>query len=78
MNQPPHRQSAIARGYLLANRAFSMTMSLIVPVMAGYWADNRWGTDPWLMALGGLIGFPLFLWQLITFAEGSKKKASRS
>ena len=67
-----HRQSAIARGMMLAHRTTSMTMSLIVPVGAGYWADQRWETTPWLASLGALIGFPLFLMQLVAFADSSK------
>lgn len=51
-----------------------MTMSLIVPVTAGYWADQKWGTGPWLATVGALIGFPLFMVQLLQFADSGKKK----
>lgn len=73
-NGQPHGQSAIARGMMLAHRTTSMTMSLIVPVGAGYWADQRWGTTPWLASLGALIGFPLFMMQILAFADSSKSK----
>ena len=30
---------------------------MAVPPLAGWWADSRWGTDPWLLIVGAGFGF---------------------
>jgi F0F1-type ATP synthase assembly protein I len=36
---------------------------LIVPIVAGvgigYWLDRRWGTKPWLLLTGAILGIAL-------------------
>lgn len=32
------------------------TVTLLVGVFAGIWADGRFGTDPWLTIAGSLLG----------------------
>lgn len=31
--------------------------SMIIPVIAGMYVDNRWGSSPWGVIIGALIGF---------------------
>ncbi len=30
--------------------------SVVVPMLVGNWADNRWGTSPWLALSGVVVG----------------------
>jgi F0F1-type ATP synthase assembly protein I len=30
---------------------------MIVPIVLGWWLDDRWGTAPWLVIVGGVLGF---------------------
>jgi hypothetical protein len=34
----------------------SVLLELVIPVLAGYWLDCRWGTFPWLVLLGVVVG----------------------
>ncbi|NBX83134.1 ATPase, partial [bacterium] len=36
---------------------------------AGYRLDQRWGTKPWLMFLGVLLGLGLGLWYIMVLAN---------
>ena len=31
--------------------------SMMIPVLAGIYADNRWGSSPWGVIIGALVGF---------------------
>jgi F0F1-type ATP synthase assembly protein I len=31
----------------------------------GWWADRAWGTAPWLLLLGCMLGIGIGLWQLL-------------
>jgi len=40
-----------------ASRISSIGFQMAVPPLAGWWADSRWGTDPWLLVAGAGFGF---------------------
>jgi len=42
---------------LLAAVPAILTVGPLVGFFAGQWADNRWGTEPYLMIVGVLLGF---------------------
>ncbi|WP_022835981.1 AtpZ/AtpI family protein [Salisaeta longa] len=33
-----------------------LAFALVAPPVAGYWADARWGTTPWLLLVGAALG----------------------
>lgn len=35
---------------------FELVVPIIAGVLLGYWADSRWGTEPWLTLTGALLG----------------------
>lgn len=39
-----------------ATRITSLSMELVVPALLGLWADQKWGTTPWLLILGACLG----------------------
>lgn len=56
------------------------TVGLIMslPAGLGYWLDSRWGTLPWLISLGGLLGFIAGMFQLLqTFNRHERSTTSR-
>lgn len=53
----------------MALAAAGMELGLVVAglALAGWWADGRWGTRPWLMLTGlaaGLIGGTYNVWKI--------------
>ena len=52
----PDRRSPIAVGMQWASRITSLALELVVPTLLGYWGDRRWGTAPWLVVGGAVIG----------------------
>jgi len=30
--------------------------SMLLPILIGYWLDNYFGTDPWLLLIGVFVG----------------------
>jgi ATP synthase protein I len=54
---------------------FQLVASLLAGVFLGQWLDKKWGTDPWLMftglILGSTAGF-LNLFRLVTWRNKKK------
>ncbi|MCH8567821.1 MAG: AtpZ/AtpI family protein [Balneolales bacterium] len=40
-------------------------VSMTIPVLAGLWLDNRYGTGPWLLVAGAALGFISVFWSII-------------
>jgi F0F1-type ATP synthase assembly protein I len=51
----------------------SIALEMVLPACVGVWLDRRWGTEPWLVVAGGILGFAFSMWHLLTLA----KKQSR-
>lgn len=46
----------------------TVSLELVIPSAAGYWLDERWGTGPWLLICGVLLGFTVFMYHLLQMA----------
>ncbi|MFN0196140.1 MAG: AtpZ/AtpI family protein [Planctomycetaceae bacterium] len=45
-----------------------------LPAAGGYWLDKSWGTSPWLLALGAVLGFYVAMKHLLALAQRSKRE----
>jgi F0F1-type ATP synthase assembly protein I len=52
----PDRRSSIAIGMQWATRITSLAFEMVVPALLGYWGDEKWGTAPWLVITGAVVG----------------------
>ena len=55
----------------------SISIEMVAPAGLGYWLDLRWGTGPWLLAVGAVLGFLLALWHLLALAKRGGSGSSR-
>ena len=40
-------------------------LEMAIPAGLGYWADTRWGTEPWLVSVGAIVGFAVGMRHLL-------------
>lgn len=52
----PDRRSPLAVGMEWASRITSLAMEMVVPALLGYWGDQKWGTSPWCVIGGAVVG----------------------
>lgn len=69
----PDGRSSYARGYVLASRVMSIGITMALPAVLGYWADGRFGTTPWLLLGGTVLGFALSMIELVALAKEAEK-----
>lgn len=50
-----------------------MVIAVVGCVLAGRWADGKFGTEPWLLLLGTFAGIILGLYQLLRKVQPPKK-----
>lgn len=53
----------------MGNAAVTKALLMLGLGWAGYRLDQRWGTKPWLMFLGVLLGLGLGLWYIMVLAN---------
>lgn len=64
-----------------ATRITSLSMEMVVPALLGLWADQSWGTTPWLLILGACLGLllaGLHFAQLVKVLAGEDSSNRRS
>ena len=64
-----------------ASRITSLSMEMVGPTLLGLWADQSWGTTPWLLILGACLGLllaGLHFVQLVKLLAGPEDSDRRS
>lgn len=51
----------------------SISLEMALPAGLGWWLDQRWGTEPWLVIVGALLGFGLMMQHILVIAKKSGK-----
>jgi ATP synthase protein I len=51
----------------------SFAASVLLGVGLGYWLDRRWGTTPWLLLLGSMLGIGAGFYQFYKTVAVRKK-----
>jgi F0F1-type ATP synthase assembly protein I len=52
----------------------SIAIEMALPAFLGHWADEHWGTEPWLVAVGALLGFSVAMVHLLALAKQSGRR----
>lgn len=63
------------------NQITAVAIEMVLPAGLGYWLDNRWGTGPWLVICGAILGFGVAMQHLLRLAkmqDGKRKSGGNS
>jgi ATP synthase protein I len=71
-DQPP---MAVAMRWV--HQITSIAIEMAVPAFLGHWADQRFGTEPWLVSVGALLGFAVAMVHLLALAKQSNRQGRR-
>ena len=52
----------------------TVSLEMALPAGLGYLADKRWGTEPWLICIGAILGFVVGLRHLLVMAAKDQAK----
>lgn len=63
--EPAGPSKPSGRGWNALGAGFELAVSALAGCLAGRWADGRFGTGPWLLLTGSLLGIALGLYQFI-------------
>ena len=51
------------------SRITTVGLEMALPPGLGYWLDGRWGTEPWLVICGAVLGFAGGFWHLLQLVK---------
>ena len=72
--QDRSKSAGLRSAMVWATQLSGVSLELATCVVLGYLGDQRWGTTPWLLVLGSLLGFSismLHLWRIVRLIEKS-------
>lgn len=52
----------------------TVSLEMALPAAFGYWLDNKWGTAPWLVIVGGILGFTVGFRHLLQMVQVANDK----
>ncbi|MDA0833306.1 MAG: AtpZ/AtpI family protein [Planctomycetota bacterium] len=61
----------VAMEWVTQLTTISLEMSL--PAAGGYWLDTKWGTSPWLVIVGAVLGFYVAMKHLMALTKTSSQ-----
>ena len=56
----------------------TVSLEMVLPGALGYWLDHRWGTAPWLLVVGVVLGFVTSMIHLLRMVETTGKSRRQS
>ena len=70
MSDPQRRQRPpMALAMMWVQRITTISLEMALPAGAGYWLDEKFGTEPWLVALGAVFGLVAAMWHLLQMVK---------
>jgi len=69
MDIPPDQRSPIAIGIAWASRVMTISLTMVLPGLGGYWVDDKLGTKLVFMLAGFFLGMAAAMWQLLQLAR---------
>lgn len=69
MDIPPDQRSPIAVGIAWASRVMTISLTMVVPGLVGYWVDGKLGTKLLFLLVGMILGMGTAMWQLLQLAR---------
>lgn len=61
-----------------SSRISSIGLQFVVPAALGWWVDQQWGTKPWFMIVGSLLGFLTGTLSLVQLAKDADRSGRKS
>lgn len=61
----PDRRPPMAVAMEWVSKITTVSVMMVLPAGAGYWADRTFGTEPWLLILGTAAGMAVAMTQLL-------------
>lgn len=51
----------------------TVSLEMSLPAAGGYWLDTKWGTSPWVMIVGAVLGFYVAMKHLMALSQKSNR-----
>ena len=55
----------------------AISLEMVLPAVLGHWLDGRFGTEPWLVVVGALLGFAAAMTHLLSMARRGTGRTGR-
>lgn len=60
-----------------ASQVTTIGLEMALPPAGGWWLDERWGTEPWLLIAGAVLGFAAGMLHLLQLVGPPGKNGSQ-
>lgn len=63
----------LVTAYRWVSQITTVSLEMVLPAVLGDWLDKRWGTAPWLVVVGAMLGFATGMRHLLQMVKGSSQ-----
>ena len=63
--QPNRGGPPLVEAMQWVSKITTVSLEMVLPAALGFWLDQKWGTDPWLVVLGAVLGFTVSMMHLL-------------
>lgn len=57
-----------------ASRISNIGLQMALPALLGWWGDRSWGTEPWLVVVGAVVGFASGMLAILKLADSFQRQ----
>jgi|GEM_PF-3213558 len=75
---PDDGSASFTGGYVWAVKIMGLGFELVLPLLAGYWLDRQWQTEPWCLLAGALVGIAAFSISIVSLSSEISRKSPGS
>ena len=78
-SSPSNRPPQVIAAMQWATQVTSVSLTMALPALFGLWLDGKWGTKPWLLIVGAVLGLLAGLRSLVRMADlsGANRRPDR-
>lgn len=70
MPGPPNKpRPPLVVGIEWVSQITTVCLEMVLPAWGGHWLDGKWGTSPWLVIIGVVLGFTVGMWHLLALVK---------
>lgn len=74
---PDDRRPPMVVAMQMVSRITTVSLIMVLPAVAGHWCDGKWGTGPWLVSAGAILGMTAGMYHLLQFTGEERKSDPR-
>lgn len=77
MTDAPDDRPPLVMAMVWTSRVTTISLEMVLPILAGYWLDQQLGTKVLFLMLGAVFGLVAGIWHLVKLTQPASSKRQK-